>query len=102
MSRRPPGSPLFPYTPLSRSPRLLVRAAERRAARVARGEPASPVKVTVTSRCDIDPAASFFAAGEVDKLVYCATQSLPEDRKSTRLNSSPRQYLVCRLLLEKK
>src|SRR3712207_7608654 len=24
------------------------------------------------------------------------------DRKSTRLNSSPRQYLVCRLLLEKK
>src|SRR3712207_8649017 len=25
-----------------------------------------------------------------------------EDRKSTRLNSSPRQYLVCRLLLEKK
>src|SRR3712207_8576720 len=25
-----------------------------------------------------------------------------EDRKSTRLNSSHRQYLVCRLLLEKK
>src|SRR3712207_8549280 len=25
-----------------------------------------------------------------------------QDRKSTRLNSSPRQYLVCRLLLEKK
>src|SRR3712207_9279752 len=25
-----------------------------------------------------------------------------EDRKSTRLNSSQRQYLVCRLLLEKK
>jgi len=60
------------------NPRLLVRAAERRAARVARGEPASPVKVTVTSRCDIDPAAAFFATGEVDKLVYCATQSLPE------------------------
>src|SRR3712207_8419328 len=27
---------------------------------------------------------------------------ITEDRKSTRLNSSPRQYLVCRLLLEKK
>src|SRR6266436_1024763 len=26
----------------------------------------------------------------------------PEDRKSTRLNSSPRLHLVCRLLLEKK
>jgi 5-amino-6-(5-phosphoribosylamino)uracil reductase len=59
-------------------PRLLVRDAGRRAARVARGEPPSPVKVTVTSRCDIDPEARFFAAGEVDKLVYCATQSLPE------------------------
>src|SRR5476651_2225618 len=28
--------------------------------------------------------------------------SRTSDRKSTRLNSSPRQYLVCRLLLEKK
>src|SRR3712207_8635201 len=28
-------------------------------------------------------------------------RSLDEDRKSTRLNSKSRQYLVCRLLLEK-
>src|SRR5437879_11590523 len=30
------------------------------------------------------------------------TSELSQDRKSTRLNSSPPMYLVCRLLLEKK
>jgi len=53
-------------------PRLLVRSAERRAARVARGEPPHPMKVTVTGRCDIEPTARFFTLGDVDKLVYCA------------------------------
>ena len=62
-------------------PRLLVRSAERRAARVARGEPANPVKVTVTGRCDIDPAARFFAVGDADKLVYCATPALGAARE---------------------
>ncbi len=57
-------------------PRLLVRSADRRAARVARGEQPNPVKVTVTGRCDIDPAARFFAVGDVDKIVYCATGAL--------------------------
>ena len=55
------------------NPRLLVRAADRRAARVARGLPPSPAKVTVTGRADLDPAAHFFTLGDVDKLVYCAT-----------------------------
>ena len=53
-------------------PRLLVRSAERRAARVARGERPHPVTVTVTGSCDIEPTARFFTLGEVDKLVYCA------------------------------
>ncbi|MBB4690737.1 5-amino-6-(5-phosphoribosylamino)uracil reductase [Actinoplanes abujensis] len=55
------------------NPRLLVRSAERRAARVARGQAPHPLKVTVTGRCDIDPAAQFFTVGDVDKLVYCAS-----------------------------
>src|SRR3712207_1965250 len=40
----------------------------------------------------------------VDKLEGCSTgvSSHDRDRKSTRLNSQSRQYLVCRLLLEKK
>ncbi len=62
-------------------PRLLVRDEQRRAARVARGEPAHPVKVTVTSRCDIDPGAKFFTVGETDKLVYCATPTLAGARQ---------------------
>ncbi|MFI1996045.1 RibD family protein [Actinoplanes sp. NPDC020271] len=63
------------------NPRLLVRSERRRAARVARGEPANPVKVTVTSRGDLDPTASFFTAGESDKLVYCATPAVAQARE---------------------
>ena len=61
-------------------PRLLVRSARRRAVRSARGELPSPVKVTVTSRGEIDPGAQFFTAGEVDKLVFCATPALSATR----------------------
>jgi 5-amino-6-(5-phosphoribosylamino)uracil reductase len=57
-------------------PRLLVRSAERRAMRAARGEPPTPIKVTVTTSCDLDPDARFFAVGDVDKLVYCAQASM--------------------------
>jgi 5-amino-6-(5-phosphoribosylamino)uracil reductase len=44
------------------NPRLLVRSAARRAARAAAGGPASPVRVTLTSRGGLDPAARFFTA----------------------------------------
>jgi 5-amino-6-(5-phosphoribosylamino)uracil reductase len=57
------------------NPRLLVRCAERREERVARGLKPSPVKVTVTGHVDLDPAAQFFTTGESEKLVYC-----PSDR----------------------
>jgi 5-amino-6-(5-phosphoribosylamino)uracil reductase len=60
------------------NPRLLVRSPARRAERVARGLRPSPVKVTVTGRGELDPAAAFFAAGESDKLVYCPTSALAE------------------------
>ncbi|MET0415091.1 MAG: dihydrofolate reductase family protein [Actinoplanes sp.] len=59
-------------------PRLLVRDAQRRAGRVSRGEPANPMKVTVTGRCEIDPAARFFTLGDADKLVYCASAALAD------------------------
>ncbi|HYN93783.1 MAG TPA: dihydrofolate reductase family protein [Pilimelia sp.] len=65
------------------NPRLLVRSQARRDERVARGLPASPVKVTVTGRGELDPTAQFFAAGQVDKLVYCAGSAL--DRARERL-----------------
>ncbi|WP_203826971.1 RibD family protein [Actinoplanes palleronii] len=63
------------------NPRLLVRSERRRAARVARGTAANPVKVTVTGRGDLDPGAAFFATGESAKLVYCATASVAGARE---------------------
>ncbi|MFB9236966.1 RibD family protein [Plantactinospora siamensis] len=53
------------------NPRLLIRDPDRRATRVARGLPASPAKVTLTARGDLDPAARFFTEGEAERLVYC-------------------------------
>jgi riboflavin-specific deaminase-like protein len=64
----------------SDNPRLLIRSQARRDARVARGQPASPAKVTLTGTGNLDPAASFFTAGHADKLVYCATPALAATR----------------------
>jgi 5-amino-6-(5-phosphoribosylamino)uracil reductase len=58
-------------------PRLLVRSPARIADRAARGLPPSPVKVTVTERAKLDPAAAFFATGQ-DKLVYCGSDVLAD------------------------
>jgi riboflavin-specific deaminase-like protein len=54
------------------NPRLLVRAVERREARMGRGLAESPIKVTLSSAGDLDPDAAFFTSGGVDKIVYCA------------------------------
>jgi 5-amino-6-(5-phosphoribosylamino)uracil reductase len=61
-------------------PRLLVRSAARREARIARGRPPSPVKVTVTRRGDLDPCARFFTTGSCDRLVYCASEAVTTAR----------------------
>ena len=63
------------------NPRLLVRAQARREERVARGLPPSPTKVTVTSRAQLDACADFFATGDTEKLVYCASATLPRARE---------------------
>jgi len=68
------------------NPRLLVRSADRRDARVARGLPPSPTKVTITAHGDLDPGASFFTAGDVDKIVYCASGAVEKVRN--RLNGT--------------
>ena len=60
------------------NPRLLVRSAERRAARAARGQSPSPRKVTVTERAKLDASADFFTCGEAEKLVYCASATAAE------------------------
>jgi 5-amino-6-(5-phosphoribosylamino)uracil reductase len=76
------------------NPRLLVRSADRRAARQQSGLPVSPVKVTITGSGSLDPQASFFAAGgtEVAKLVYCASPAVRAARD--RLIMAPSTSIV--------
>jgi 5-amino-6-(5-phosphoribosylamino)uracil reductase len=63
------------------NPRLLVRSQDRQAARVARGLAPSPIKVTVTARGDLDPAAQFFATGDSEKIVYAPENELARIRE---------------------
>src|SRR3954452_11287918 len=62
------------------NPRLLVRSQERRDRRMARGLAASPMKITVTDRVDLDARSNFFTAGEVEKLVYTSSPRVPDAR----------------------
>jgi riboflavin-specific deaminase-like protein len=52
------------------NPRLIVKSAERRAERVARGLPPYPLKVTLTGSGDLNPGLRFWHSGG-EKLVYC-------------------------------
>ncbi|OLB65524.1 MAG: deaminase [Actinobacteria bacterium 13_2_20CM_2_72_6] len=62
------------------NPRLLVRSPALRDARTACGRPPSPVKVTLTALGDLDPTAAFFTAGDIEKLVYCASPAVDKAR----------------------
>jgi len=61
-------------------PRLLVRANDRRAERVARGLPPSPAKVTVTRCGQLDRDAQFFTVGDCRKYVYCESPTVAQAR----------------------
>jgi 5-amino-6-(5-phosphoribosylamino)uracil reductase len=61
----------------SDNPRLLVRSQSLRQQRRARGLGDTPMKVTITERADLDACSSFFAAGDSEKLVYCASPAVP-------------------------
>ena len=65
------------------NPRLLIRSTQRQAERRGRGLCPSPMKVTVTSCAELDPAANFFVLGEAEKVVYCASAAL--DRAKSEL-----------------
>src|SRR3712207_7578818 len=86
MIRRPPRSTLFPYTTLFRSGLAGVSGPD------AAGRLGTSPEV-------LDHLVGRY--GSEARVVLAMIEADP-DRKSTRLNSSPRQYLVCRLLLEKK
>ena len=63
------------------NPRLLVRAQSRRDARIARGLPPTPTKVTVTRRGRLDPGAAFFTADGAAKVLYCSSPTGSEARE---------------------
>jgi 5-amino-6-(5-phosphoribosylamino)uracil reductase len=57
------------------NPRLLVRSPQRRAARVARGEPESPLRVVVSGAGEIDSGAAVFTAEGAETVVYSGDSS---------------------------
>src|SRR3712207_8386843 len=92
MIRRPPKSTLFPYTTLFRSRRVTARRSERQAAR--RGARAA----SGGHQFGAQPARRRgVGAGELPLLRRGHVRS---EEHTSELQS--RQYLVCRLLLEKK
>src|SRR3712207_7030825 len=91
MIRRPPRSTLFPYTTLFRSVGVLPAAGAhaRRGATVAPGGDGVRSAESVADECDATP----------DRPCPLTIEARSEEHTS-ELQS--RQYLVCRLLLEKK
>src|SRR3712207_7187787 len=95
MIRRPPRSTLFPYTTLFRSH----GAGDLGGNPVLRGQQRSqPVKQRRAEQRREVLGGERVQTGQ--QLVHDTSHRI--DRKSTRLNLQSRQYLVCRLLLEKK
>src|SRR2546425_7723680 len=95
MIRRPPRSPLFPYTTLFRS----TRARSERGSRV-RNQPRWTNTVCGQSR-----KFSTHAKGEAEKRVRMRKLVQPASPRRSEEHTSELQslaYLVCRLLLEKK
>lgn len=81
------------------NPRLLVRSSTRREARLGRGLPASPMKVTVTGGGRLDPAAAFFTAGAGGRLVYCPSRCVNGARErfgdvATVVDGGPRVLMA--------
>jgi len=63
------------------NPRLLVRSPRRREQRAARGLAPSPMKITVTSRGDLDADSNFFTTGDAQKLVYTSRARVADARR---------------------
>src|SRR3712207_8192480 len=96
MIRRPPRSTLFPYTTLFRSVVLAGLAAERR-----EEQDLTEMRRWLKAMAEADDADTFVAA---DISYHYAIASAARNQRSEEHTSElqSRQYLVCRLLLEKK
>src|SRR3712207_8474391 len=95
MIRRPPRSTLFPYTTLFRSATVGKQVAE------ATFQVTSPVASTPTPTLPPPPAAAI-AVSSAPLRFGLATPGGPGRSEEHTSELQSRQYLVCRLLLEKK
>src|SRR3712207_8605645 len=92
MIRRPPRSTLFPYTTLFRSSRVLLR----RVSLLGRALPHSPTSAEPARRATLEWSELTTRTSQLS-----GTPLVPRSEEHTSELQS-RQYLVCRLLLEKK
>src|SRR3712207_7113599 len=90
MIRRPPRSTLFPYTTLFRSGRQFSGQGSMWQNPFANPDP----------RAAIEKASVWFTAYPISMITKKGTSFLRSEEHTSELQS--RQYLVCRLLLEKK
>src|SRR3712207_7188713 len=96
MIRRPPRSTLFPYTTLFRSRRRVKRSRHRRLR--CRGSGGN-MSVATRTRLEIVPLTKHIGA----EIRGIDLRERPDDRSEEHTSElQSRQYLVCRLLLEKK
>src|SRR3712207_6914380 len=101
MIRRPPRSTLFPYTTLFRSP-ILSQMPGFVAYYVVDAGDGVMVSISIFEHQAAEEESSWRAGEFVAQHLAAVIPNPPQDRKSTRLKLQSRQYLVCRLLLEKK
>src|SRR3712207_7147021 len=96
MIRRPPRSTLFPYTPLSRSLRPVANSSTSPPAE----RPSVAVSRTTSPSCDAPAGANPNSTLAPARRSSSASAPPRSEEHTSELQS--RQYLVCRLLLEKK
>src|SRR3712207_8968756 len=100
MIRRPPRSTLFPYTTLFRSRRRSRRSGQKfldRVCEIPSGSPSVDLEGRPTTQQRFD---ALHVSGDLGGLLGTPAVPVRSEEHTSELQS--RQYLVCRLLLEKK
>src|SRR3712207_8550115 len=98
MIRGPPRSTLFPYTPLFRSDGTLERCREQKRVTLLRQPPRDAIDLRLEPH--VEHPVGLVEDERVDPLERQHAAVLRSEEHTSELQS--RQYLVCRLLLEKK
>src|SRR3712207_7126098 len=100
MIRRPPRSTLFPYTTLFRSDLRTERGREAGARPVLVAGEHHTAAATGQQAPDRDRPRARHVVADLDRLAGAVLRAVRSEEHTSELQS--RQYLVCRLLLEKK